>query len=86
MRGDNVDGGPAFSRPCGQYNKLGIGEYNKSQDGMTLRQWYAGTATPGDTLAFMNTIDVNDIPDQWDRVVKARFMYADAMIKQGEKR
>lgn len=38
---------PAFPRPIGEYKLVGAGEYNKSQEGMTLRDYYAGQALIG---------------------------------------
>lgn len=40
-------GGAAFPRPCGEFNTRGEGEYNKPQDGMTLRDYFAAKAVQG---------------------------------------
>ena len=44
------DGGPAFPRTCGQTDGeagIHVGESAEAQDGMSLRQWYAGKALVG---------------------------------------
>lgn len=63
------DGGSAFPRDA---------EYLTGDKGMTLRQWYAGTATDKDVEVYLS-------PDERTGRVEARFMHADEMIKEGEK-
>ncbi len=64
------NGGPAFAR---QGFEAPNGEIYWPQDGMTLRQWYAGRALTGLTASPNCTGIINeDAKDAWD--------YADAMI------
>ena len=66
---DKPDGGPAFPRP---HSEIEEGEtIGYSQDGMTLRQWYAGKAMSGPLM------DQGENPE---KVARYAFQYADAMI------
>lgn len=65
------DGGLAF--PCSQAGMDGI-QQPHSEDGMTLRQWYAGQA-----LARLAATAAHI-----DDIAKACYQLADAMIAEGE--
>jgi hypothetical protein len=66
----NKAGGPAF--PTGAINKNGVRE-----DGMSLRDWFAGMAMQGMASA----------PDNWNHkdIPPLAFDIADAMLQEREK-
>lgn len=79
---NNKNGGPAFPR----------GDYHP-QDGMTLRDWFAGKAME----AYINTLDCAELwnrnrpESEWAKthvafVAKIAGMYADAMLAEKAKR
>lgn len=71
------DGGPAFAAHC-------ISETSGYvfQEGMTLRQWYAGMAL----LGVMNSVNMRDVTTYMpDYAAYEAFKIADAMIKESEK-
>jgi hypothetical protein len=80
------DGGPAFPRPASEWIENGtLREGNDAlpeQDGMMLRDWFAGHALAGH-LAWSPT----DCSEQGKAVDAAAFAYkvADAMIAEREK-
>ena len=62
------DGGPAFPRSSADHGSYGHSE----QDGMTLRDWFAGQALAG---------IINIMPNEPAKAAAmAAYMYADAMI------
>lgn len=75
MKGEIDDGGPAFPLPAG-----GV-----MQDGMTLRDWFAGQALNG-----MLSYSMNDACGNWNNnaskgvAARVAYEYADAML--GERR
>lgn len=68
------DGGPAFPRPYSMV--LGTGHQFWEQDGMTLRDWFAGQALASVTYTLGAEID--------DSVAKRCYEIADAMIAARE--
>ena len=86
---DRHDGGPAFPRP-----KLGddCGRAFGQQDGMTLRDWFAGQASapPESWLHMQRGIDRNRNPhnephkpaprDDFQLTAEWKFAHADAML------
>ena len=64
----NDDSGPAFARPDG--------ETNYAQDGMTLRQWYAGQALAG-------VLPIQDSAKDPEAIAALCFRIADAMVEAG---
>lgn len=76
------DGGPAFPRPCGEYDDASLsgGAYNNSQSGMSLRDWFAGQALAG--LAACPNLKRTDNAS----VVAACYGVADAMLAERAKR
>ena len=70
------DGGPAFPR-----------NYDTSidQQGMTLRQWYAGQALAGMMLNTEVDPDRTESKDVFEVLAKDAFAAADAMIAECEK-
>ena len=68
------DGGPAFPRPLGgDVNNY----WNREQDGMSLRDWFAGQALAG---LFANPNAIGTFQDIADDTYKV----ADAMLKARE--
>jgi len=69
------DGGPAFPNPA-----LANEAFSPHCDlsGMTLRDWFAGTATDMDVVKYQNW----NAKEHWPEFTRAqaRFLYADAMI------
>lgn len=74
------DGGPAFPRTVRE-NENGWGNYSvgTSNDGMSLRDWYAGEAMKG--MLSNPTNDDTDIPT----LARKSYQCADAMLKEREK-
>lgn len=82
------NGGRAFPRPA----FVGQDQHQEevrsiSQEGMSLRDWFAGMAMQGDLASegpdFMT--DGNEDGSREDRVAKAAYKFADAMLKAREK-
>lgn len=93
MKTNTNDGGPAFPRPCGEFSKLGPGggEYNTSEKGMSLRDWFAGMALQGNLARmsdenFSETYAKHGGSDDKVCAALARGSYkvADAMLKARE--
>lgn len=72
------DGGPAFPHPHGQIGNT----YIMPEDGMTLRQWYAGMALIG-LIDHLRSFSPEVIPEEF--IAREAFRQADAMIKEGSK-
>lgn len=71
----------AFPRPCGAANSE---EQNLQQDGMTIREWYAGQCLAG----LIANSDLSDLLRKGFAPAKAAevcFEIADAMIAQSKK-
>ena len=68
-------GGAAFPRPCGEFNIRGEGKFNNSQDGMTLRDYFAAKAMQG-LLAN---------PEFYEDEVGYAYKIADAMLAERER-
>ena len=79
------DGGPAFPRPIGEYNDSGVGEWNRAQRGMTLRQHYAGLAMQGMAAGSYWCENFNSARDM-EPVALVALMMADALIAAERKR
>ncbi len=81
------DGGPAYPNmgeifidgPQGRMPQSAWGM--NGEKGMTLRQWYAGQALAGITMALVNGIRPDDVP----LLAKDAFHIADAMLAQESK-
>ena len=74
------DGGPAFA--CASSATSGKSPSYQYQGGMTLRQWFAGNAPeiPKAMPDYIgNPTDIARVIANW------RYIYADAMIAEGEK-
>jgi len=71
------NGGPAFPRPIGHHPTAGC-EYNAAQNGMTLRDWFAGQALAG-YMANPNLVYGDSVARQ--RVAKVCYGLADAMLE-----
>lgn len=73
------NGGPAFPRPAFSPSFPYQGGEHGQQEGMSLRDWFAGQALQG-LLAGNHelTIISNPIP----RVAEEAYAYADAMLKE----
>jgi hypothetical protein len=71
---------PAFPRPASEYTKSGtLADGNdaiREQDGMTLRDWFAG-------MAIMGLLAHN--PERNVNVEREAFDYADGMLTQRER-
>lgn len=86
MKKDNS--GSAFPRPYSKMTDpdLPIDEFMKeqlAQKGMSLREWYAGMALQG---LLSNTVLIASMGQVTkDAFSKWAFMYADAMLEEGEK-
>lgn len=74
------DGGPAFPRPLGH----GVtGQVNsEAQDGMTLRDWFAGEALMG--MHARDTFDVGQ--DTPEKRAKLAYLDADAMLNERKRK
>lgn len=79
------DGGPAFARYAAEHGHGGHFE----QDGMSLRDWFAGqflagAATSNEPLAFRGNPSQEEVDaalrSHWDDVARAAFIAADAFI------
>ena len=74
------DGGPAFSRPWSIVHDGTKRWWREAQDGMTLRQWYAGMALQG-------LLTRDEAMKQSEASVAACcYRYADEMLAVGELR
>ena len=73
------DGGPAFPRP---YSQLASGEQVWEQDGMSLRDWFAGQALTGILAARFATENVGHTQGRvhLDQATEAAYAIADAML------
>lgn len=76
------DGGPAFARPMVPTgsNAGSMWTYSPAQDGMSLRDWFAGQALNG--LCASSTFDLPD--EQWWAAQVYKF--ADAMLSARSKK
>lgn len=70
------DGGPAFPRP-------GIEGMCSAQDGMSLRDWFAGQSLTG--LAASDPDTFNHVVDAASSYAKTAYVLADAMLAEREK-
>lgn len=68
------DGGPAFPRAGAEHSLGG----NFEQDGMTLRDWFAGQAITG--MTSQSERKVNDVKSYAKIFAKDAYTFADAMI------
>jgi hypothetical protein len=68
------DGGPAF--PQSDLSGYGIGPAERSNGGMTLRDWFAGQAIMGLCADPSN----HELFDSHDDAAKSAYFIADAMI------
>lgn len=75
------DGGPAF--PKTKYVRVGSAEAAETEDGMSLRQWYAGHA-PAPTEQWVKD-SLGDGRCWIDGITDWNYFYADAMIAEGKK-
>ena len=73
-----TNGGRAFPR-AGVPGNQGMWE-SSPEDGMTLRQWYAGKVIP--TIIARTDTQVHDIDGAIQRAAKLAFRIADAMIEE----
>lgn len=74
------DGGPAFARPYAEAKLLhGRDQYFFAQDGMSLRDWFAGMALQG----MLSNQYVTK--KSYEEVVTGSYAYADAMLEEREK-
>ena len=69
------DGGPAFPRPSSNFNRISLG-YEAAQDGMTLRDWFAGIVLPN---------MVNQFPGNDQMAVAEAYRIANAMLAERDK-
>jgi len=77
------DGGSAF--PMIESNINGEGQtYCFSVGGMSRREWYAGQALAGMLASFSGIFAMLEAGEA-SRVAKGAYMFADAMIAEGEK-
>ena len=82
------DGGPAFPMPRG----AAAGKHNDSQQGMSLRDWFAGMAMQGMCAVEDNRLcprDRREDPSIWRKEIQAGdaslcYIIADAMIAERE--
>ena len=74
MKNKPKTGGPAFPRPIGASRD----KYSTSQDGMSLRAWFAGMVAPAVYAAVTPDTSLVDIAAQ-------SVLFADALIEQLEK-
>ena len=72
------DGGPAFPRPL---SKLSPEEVSGEQDGMSLRDWFAGQALAG----IAHLYDSPTAPTRDDAAAESAYMLADAMLRARKK-
>ncbi len=80
------DGGPAFARPLGSYREQAGVKYHEQQQGMSLRDYFAGQAVlifefDQDTLKLLQA---GRTPDH-TRVAKFCYEIADAMLEERKK-
>lgn len=73
------NGGPAFPRPVSRKNPIDPSTEQPAQEGMTLRDWFAGMAMQG-----ICANPENDGMNTGDAVLRA-YQAADAMIDQRDK-
>lgn len=71
-------GGQAFPKPATETQSRG---YDYSNDGMTLRQWYAGQVLP----AAVDHAHASSIVITKAQIAQKCFEMADAMIEEGNK-
>ena len=72
---DPKDGGPAFPRPMSQDGDGSRAEAFVAQDGMSLRDWFAGQALAGFSA------NHRWLADSWVDTAEAAYRQADAMIR-----
>ena len=85
----NVDGGPAFPRPHStDEHDMPCNNYFE-QDGMSLRDWFAGMALQGLLIANSWRLGAPGsdryIPGSTGSLAQRSYEIADAMIKEREK-
>lgn len=71
------DGGPAFPRPIGGDISS---DFNDSQQGMTLRDWFAGMAMQGLCTSMVLSPE-KETPEMDKLLAKEAYSVADAMLK-----
>lgn len=88
MAGEGIkDGGPAFPRIAGvelsssKYSGNPPDVYVETDDGMSLRDWFAGQALAG----YRSHKFQYDVGDEENRVAQWAYKDADAMLKAREK-
>ena len=78
------NGGPAFPRPSSNFNRISLG-YEAAQDGMSLRDWFAGMVLQAIVTAeYMKAGDGEELDIERLSNVSASEAYAiaDAMIDE----
>jgi hypothetical protein len=79
------NGGPAFPMPTGHAPALGVEEWNRSQVGMTLRDYFAAAALQGLLAAFAGSHRPFPIPNDNAELPDYAYRYADAMLIERSK-
>lgn len=69
------DGGPAFPRPCSGFSSPNGTEWYSPEEGMSLRDWFAGMAVQG---ILSGNPDADCTPYEY---ALDAYLYADAMLK-----
>ena len=81
MKHTPKDGGPAFPRDSYKDNETGL---LVQQNGMTLRDWFAGQALPELILAYTQAYgSPTSAPDE---IVTEAYHFADAMLAKRKRR
>ena len=81
------NGGPAFPKPCDECSHDASDCYQVAQEGMSLRDWFAGQALIGQVIRQeLAWVAASSGPGCLVETVMARRAYdqADAMLKEAE--
>jgi hypothetical protein len=76
------DGGPAFARPIGEYKEVGAGKWSEHQQGMSLRDYFAGASLPA---LIENCVSDDRTVPYVEHVSALAYRMADAMLAERAK-
>jgi hypothetical protein len=72
------DGGPAFPRVAHHRDPDHLHDFYEAQEGMSLRDWFAGQALAGELATWH--ITTSDPAEHSDKIAQRMYRIADAML------